>query len=276
MPAGSGSWAMTCACCEGVDPHGAARHPPVAARLAEHRPGGPPAWLTGRRPPEENWDAFEGVGGEPLLRLIENRQPWSQVRFWLYDLAREISAAEKDGTLPTVLTLDRIWITGDGRAKLLDFPAPGLAQPLLDQAALHGRGVPPLLETGRTQRFLGEVAVAALEGRADAAAKTAVDAAVPLPLHARNFLKNLPQLSPVDAVAAAIQPLRGAQPRSRDCGARRSSQAVPSLSRAGECFMVVGLAMLQQSHPGIMELSCCCRPSKDIRPMRREGCTRPG
>ena len=49
------------------------------------------------------------------------------MRFWLYDLALEIAAATKDGTLPATLALDRVWITGDGRAKLLDFPAPGLA-----------------------------------------------------------------------------------------------------------------------------------------------------
>ena len=48
------------------------------------------------------------------------------MRYWLHDLATEISAAEKDGTLPE-LALDRVWITGEGRAKLLDFPAPGLA-----------------------------------------------------------------------------------------------------------------------------------------------------
>jgi hypothetical protein len=80
--------------------------------------------------PEENWDAFEGVTGKPLLHLIgqpiAQPQPWSQVRFWIHDLANEIAAAEKDGTLPSELSLDRVWITGEGRAKLLDFTAPRL------------------------------------------------------------------------------------------------------------------------------------------------------
>ncbi|MGA2255372.1 MAG: protein kinase, partial [Thermoguttaceae bacterium] len=229
--------------------------PPVAAPLRSIGRVGRLRWLTGRRTPEENWDAFEGVGGKPLLRLIENRQPWTHVRFWLYDLAREISAAEKDGTLPPVLTLDRVWIAGDGRAKLLDFPAPGLAITTPHQAGSTA-AVPPSLETGRTQRFLGEVSVAALEGRADAAAlKTAVEAAVPLPLYARNFLKNLPQLSPADAVAVAIQPLL------------KRPTAVSRLRRAAVVvgcvvfpvlvgfFMVFGMNMLKQSYPGIMELS---------------------
>ena len=134
--------------------------PPVAVPLRNIGRVGRLRWLTGKRSAEESWDAFEGVSGKPLLKLLPTRQPWSQVRFWLYDLARELSAAEKDGTVPRVLSLDRVWITGDGRAKLLDFPAPG---------AGDAPAAPPLPESGRTQRFLGEVA-AALEGRADAAA----------------------------------------------------------------------------------------------------------
>ena len=66
------------------------------------------------------------MAGRALAGLIQAPQPWRQVRFWLFDLANEISAAEKDGTLPPVLAMDRVWITDDGRAKLLNFPAPGL------------------------------------------------------------------------------------------------------------------------------------------------------
>ncbi len=49
--------------------------------------------------------------------------------------------------------------------------------------------------------------MAALEGRGDVAAGTAGEPAVPLPLHARNLLTNLPQFSNADAVAGAIKPL---------------------------------------------------------------------
>jgi len=38
------------------------------------------------------------------LSLAQERQPWDQVRYWLYDLAQEISASAKDGTLPTILS----------------------------------------------------------------------------------------------------------------------------------------------------------------------------
>ena len=99
---------------------------PVPAALRNIGRVGRLRWLTGRRSAEET-----GMPSKPRaanrLHLAQTRQPWGQVRYRLYDLALEISAAEKDGTLPPVLALDRVWITGDGRAKLLDFPAPGLA-----------------------------------------------------------------------------------------------------------------------------------------------------
>ncbi len=211
-------------------------------------------WLTGRRSPEENWDAFEGVSGKPLLHLIPKRQPWSQVRFWLYDLARELGAAEKDGTLPEVLALDRVWITGDGRAKLLDFPAPGLAtasrQPAGDVPAAL-----PVPEMGRRQRFLGEVAVAALEGRLDLAAKTPDVPAVPLPLHARSFFEQLPQFPDANAVAGALQPLL------------RRMTSVSRWRRAAvvagciipivymSVFMAFSMNTIEKTYPGLMELS---------------------
>ena len=131
-------------------------------------------------------------------------QPWREVRYWLHDLATEISAAEKDGTLPE-LALDRIWITGEGRAKLLDFPAPGPAgkSEVRNPKAESEPGSPPQTAQG----FLAEVAAAALEGTGAASAKAAGDVALPLPLHARTFLKSLSQMAGADAVAAALKPL---------------------------------------------------------------------
>lgn len=245
--------------------------PPLPARLTHVGRVGRLRWLAGRRSPEENWDVFEAVGGKPLLHLIASRQPWSRVRFWLYDLAKEISAAERDGTLPSVLTLDRVWISGDGRAKLLDFPAPGLASEAdrdLPPGKPHGAsaqgpsvsapssfGRPPLAETGGTQRFLAQVAVAALEGRADAASITAAEAAVPLPLHARDFLQRLPELSGAAAAADALRPLLrrvAVVSRLRRAAVIAACVAFPVLVSG---FMIFGMAAVAKSQPGIMELS---------------------
>ena len=118
-------------------------------------------WLTGKRSAEENWDAFEALNGQPFLELIGQPQPWREVRYWLHDLAAEISAAEKDGTLPA-LALDRMWITGEGRAKLLDFPAPC---PEGKPEARNPRAESNLLPPAQTAPgFLAEVAAVALAG----------------------------------------------------------------------------------------------------------------
>jgi hypothetical protein len=161
-------------------------------------------WLTGKRSAEENWDAFEALNGQSFLELIGKPQPWRDVRYWLHDLAAEISAAEKDGTLPA-LALDRVWITGEGRAKLLDFPAPG---PDGKSEARNPRAESNLLPpTQSAAGFLAEVAAVALEGTGGAGAKAAGDVAVPLPLHARAFLKSLSQMADD---AAGVRPSSGA------------------------------------------------------------------
>jgi eukaryotic-like serine/threonine-protein kinase len=184
-----------------VAPAGTPPIGPLARNIG--RPGGL-RWLTGQENPRERWDAFESLTGMPLLRLARCRQPWAQVRFWLDDLAREISAAEKDHAVPP-LGLDRVWITAEGRAKLLSFPAPGLAaEPPVSQSCPQ---IPPADGTMPAGDFLAAVAISALEGRVDADMRAPCEVAVPLPLHARDFLRGLRELSNADAVVAALRPL---------------------------------------------------------------------
>jgi uncharacterized RDD family membrane protein YckC len=82
-------------------------------------------WLGGRRTATDNWDAYEALDGEPLKTQLDRTESWDVVRVWLADLAREIDAGLRDGSLNR-LALDRIWIAGDGHAKLLDFRVPGV------------------------------------------------------------------------------------------------------------------------------------------------------
>ena len=126
-----------------VLPAGAAPLPPAWRDLS--RPGRQ-RWLDGRRTAVEAWDAYEAPDGAPLSAVIRTRQPWRIVRHWLRDLAREIEAAEADGTMPP-LSLDRVWITRSSRAMLLDDGAPGLETR------------PPELSP---QQFLAAVAAASL------------------------------------------------------------------------------------------------------------------
>jgi hypothetical protein len=198
--------------------------PSVPALLRNLGRAGRLRWLAGRRSLEENWDAFEAPSGQPLLRLLQdkpqkgpgansvqrsgrdarpvsNPQPWDQVRLWLCDLTTELSAAQKDGSLPPLLALDRVWIAGDGRAKLLDFPAPGIPASPADVTS------PPTPNNADASRFIGQIAAAALEGRADSAAKPASEVSVPLPLHVRQFFKDLPQHLNPDSLLSALRPL---------------------------------------------------------------------
>ncbi|MFN0077327.1 MAG: protein kinase domain-containing protein [Prosthecobacter sp.] len=147
-------------------------------------------WLGGTA----EWDAFEAPGGQALLAFEKASQPWAVVRWWLADLADEIAAAEKDGTLPKRFDLDQVWINSAGRAVLLDNKERRLetagtcqaAQLLLDAVTqhaldpktvpLHSRDVLQKLATGvfdrmsflagNLQSLLGKSAVISVRRRA--------------------------------------------------------------------------------------------------------------
>jgi eukaryotic-like serine/threonine-protein kinase len=218
--------------------------PPVPAKLRDLGRVGRLRWITGRRSSEENWDALEALSGRPFLELAGSRQPWGKVRFWLHDLATEISAAEKEDTLPE-FALDRVWITGDGRAKLLDFPAPGLAP--ASYAAIQSGNA-----------FLSTIAAAALTGSPDAPAQAAAELTVPLPLHVRTFLKSLPQMAGAGAVAAAINPLLNrvaSVSRLRRAALVGGCIVFPVMACFAGFFGLSFLRELTRKNPGLMELN---------------------
>jgi hypothetical protein len=208
-------------------------------------------WLTGKRSPKEDWDAFEALDGRPFLEASTVLRPWSEVRYWLYDVATEISAAEKDGTLPE-LALDRVWITGDDRAKLLDFPAPGLG------GKSETRNPNPGPKTPTTQGFLAEVVAAALEGTRAASVKAVGEVAVPLPLHARAFLRSLSQMVDAEAIAAALKPLLSrvaAVTRLRRAALVAGCMLFPLVSSVGGLFGLTFLQEVNRRNPGLMDLN---------------------
>jgi hypothetical protein len=139
-------------------------------------------WLSGRRDTSEAWDAYEALDGVPLVRLLDAPRPWRMVRPWLLDLAQEIDAGLTDGSV-AALTIDRVWITREGYAKLLDFGAPGVPP------AAHQRE-PTTLESGQT--FLAFVARHALDGSSGVeSGATAAGARDPLPSSASVTLETL-------------------------------------------------------------------------------------
>lgn len=224
--------------------------PPIPAPLRNLARIGRLRWLAGRRCPEENWDAFEAISGQPLMVMLQNPQPWEQVRFWLQDLATELSAAQKDGTIPP-LDLHRVWITGDGRAKLLDLPAPGFPAPPANVTP------PPIPNSADASRFFGQIAAAALEGRADAADKPTGEVSVPLPLQVRQFFQRLPHLIDADAFLLALRPLLqrvAVVTRRRRAVMVAACIAFPLLIACSVFFVGAFLEQWSRHNPGVFEL----------------------
>jgi uncharacterized RDD family membrane protein YckC len=127
-------------------------------------------WLQKVKRGDEVWDAFETAQGVPFSGLVEKGKgvSWGTLRHWLHDLASELWAAAGDQTLPPALSLDHVWITGQGRAVLLDEPWPDVktsAEPI------------PVGDLAGQQRFLNAVAAHVDESG--------------LPLHPRPMLQNL-------------------------------------------------------------------------------------
>jgi uncharacterized RDD family membrane protein YckC len=85
-------------------------------------------WLDGRRTTGEAWDAFEAPDGDAFEVASLGDVSWSEARTWLVDLARELAAASREGTLPR-LGLGRLWLRADRRLVMLDFPVHGASSP---------------------------------------------------------------------------------------------------------------------------------------------------
>jgi len=198
-------------------------------------------WLGERRTSTERWDAYEALGGMPLVTLLGRPQPWHAVRLWLADLAREIDAALNDGSLGQ-LSLDRVWITREGRAKLLDFRAPGAPD-------ISTRTV--LLSQQSAQSFLSDVATSALTGRLRGPTESGRRPQHALPVSASTLLNALDRgrlgkwSEVVDRTTALV--------KGTDRVDRRRRAATIALCAAMPLTMVlfgVGMASLTRGTPG--------------------------
>ncbi len=189
-------------------------------------------WLAGRRSEEESWDAYEFPGGQSLSRLLKNESlSWSRVRYWLLDLAKEFRIAEEEGNQPEVLSLQRVWITASGRAKLLDFPAPGNS---LEESETTQNSPTELLEE-----------VAAL-------------AKAPIPLHAVSFRENLALYpnpsSLIDALKQLVHRVTSVS-RIRRVFLVVGCIAFPILAFLMMLFAMPVLKQWQNQQPEIMEMN---------------------
>ena len=80
-------------------------------------------WLQGGQEASSHWGAFESISGSPLQQAVgPNGLSWELGRLVLRDLADELRVAAVDGTLPSQLTVDQVWLDHSGHVKLLDHP----------------------------------------------------------------------------------------------------------------------------------------------------------
>jgi uncharacterized RDD family membrane protein YckC len=229
-------------------------------------------WLSGKRIGEDCWDAYEAVEGKPLLAFSGEPQPWRTVRRWLYDLAEELHAALKDKSAPD-LGLDRVWISADGRAKLLEWPAPGLDRSLQAVSSLTPH---ESCDLGSAQRFLYRVASWTLQGRMDETGKEGTNPpAVPLPLQATSFLKKLgaqgfqtSQLMMASLPSLVQTP--AVVPRWKRCVQLALCMFYPLLAVIGAASMVLMLGRFHSQYPDLHALTVCLSRLEKMQRMQRE------
>ena len=141
-------------------------------------------WLAGQQRPEGTWGSVRGTARR-FADLERDKKTilGDPARRWLADLAGELWQCRRNHHVPD-LELNRVWITSEGRAKLLDFPAPGTAQ--FESGSVQ-------TEYANIEPFLGTVAWSALSGRVQDVSDALPITQPPLPASGTAVLRALQQ-----------------------------------------------------------------------------------
>jgi eukaryotic-like serine/threonine-protein kinase len=205
-----------------------------------------PRWLAGQRTGGPAWDAYEQIPGQPFGTVVARAQSWDTVRGWLCDLANEVHAGLRDGSLPA-LELDRVWIGNNGRAWLLDWRA---SNERPDQAA----SLPPqgTVDLPQAEHFLHRVAVSALKGHVLTDTHPHVRTPRPLlPMPATECLAKLGEqrfITSEEMLTAVMSAARGPTAISRTKRALHLSLcAVPPM-----LMLVIGLIFVYNAGPRVV------------------------
>jgi hypothetical protein len=154
-------------------------------------------WLSGGAEGEWEWDAFLAPTGSPLPTLVAGQGPlpWPDARPVLEQLAEELDASTREGSLPQSLSPDQVWLDVHGRVLLLEASPTGSTA---DDLPGSVEDTAPR----RALRLLREVAVLMLEGARRSPGDNSPVAA-PVPGAARAIL---------DRLATGGQPFEGIRP----------------------------------------------------------------
>ncbi len=154
-------------------------------------------WLAGGREGAFQWDAFLAPDGGMFTAaaLSVDKLSWEETRRLLGQLADELVEAEADGTLPSALTTEQVWLRPDGTPQLLDVGV----SPKSEDA--------PADSSSSGLALLAWTAVLALEGKPRCANRRPCSIRAPVPRHASDMLK---RLLGVGAPYADVQEFRAA------------------------------------------------------------------
>ncbi|HEX5108135.1 MAG TPA: RDD family protein [Vicinamibacterales bacterium] len=183
-------------------------------------------WLTGRRSPGDNWDAFEAPDGAPFESVCDRPVDWATLKQRLLDLSTELSACAADGTAP-ILAIDRLWLRGDGRLVLLDFPPPA------SRADADGTGEPAVLTPSAL--------LSAVVSRCASPLRGAQGGRAPMPLSAHRLVDRLTSATPPPLSEAAKMLADAASTPNRVARRRR---AIPIAMAAAPMAFIVTVALL--------------------------------
>jgi hypothetical protein len=240
---------------------------PVSSRIRDLSRPGRLHWLNGHRSAVESWDAYEAASGMPFLNLTNDPQSWKSVRFWIMDLAEEITECLKDQSLPGALRLDQVWITTDGHAKLVDFPVTSVQMVSVISQPNH----PPATTDDRiTRSFLHYFALIALSGqRNNGINPSASGLRIPIALHARCFLGELGKGLATTLVADRLKPLLKKPAfisRLRRLGVVVGSCSLISLLLGGFLLLVWGgQQILLKKYPDLTAFGVCVQSLQELR-----------
>ncbi len=173
-----------------------------------------------------DWTAYVAPAGAPLPDVVNPALPlaWGDARPILEQLAEELKVAEKDGTLPSRLGVDQVWVEPGGRVQLLEFPLPtGTELGAVDEFAPLG--------------LLRQTTVLMLEGRTWAGAARVK---APLPPHASRIVNRL--VSPSDPYGVADDLIHDLAESHAHPSRITSSQRATQVGVQG-LFMALGLGI---------------------------------
>jgi serine/threonine protein kinase len=216
-------------------------------------------WLNGRRTADFAWDAYEAPDGQPLFASQSQPRPWRIVRRCLLDLAEEAQLTLQEDDDSSLLFPERVWISGDGGAMLLDFAFPGVENPPQESDG----GLAEADKRVIACAFLSRVARRALLGANDPLAGSPLPPELPLPLHASRLLAALADKR-CESCEAIVGELGAAARRPDRIGRRRRllQFAVPSALLAG--LVLFGLGgqyslgrQFEKQHPGYRQVLAC-------------------